>query len=139
PCSGNIWGDCARSYIVENGFVSATPTNPELRRGVEAESYLHAEMRKFVNPDVSFHTLHEFANDLITSIGFVNLDFLGNVGHSIANTLDGRLFIEAGNHQKLASTRFFTFEPHIRHHNGKWGFKHEDIYYFDDSGGIVVL
>jgi hypothetical protein len=33
----------------------------------------------------------------------------------------------------------FTFEPHISQHGGRWGFKHENIYYFDNSGAVMEL
>ena len=43
------------------------------------------------------------------------------------------------NHEPLGSVNFFTFEPHIRKAGGRWGFKHENIYYFDDTNSAVEL
>jgi Xaa-Pro aminopeptidase len=100
PRSGDIWGDCARSFY---------------------ESRLHRKMRAFVRPDTSFHDLYEFANAQIRQEGFENLDFLGNVGHSICQHRDDRQYIEAGNHRHLGEVACFTFEPHISQHGGRWG------------------
>ena len=134
PCFGKIWGDCARSFAIEEGGFVVQPSRPEFRRGFEAQHLLHAEMVQFVSNKTTFGDLFEFANDLIASLGFVNLDFRGNLGHSIATSLDDRCYIDANNRRKLNSVPYFTFEPHIREANGKWGFKHENIYYLDDNG-----
>lgn len=139
PCDGPLWGDCARSFVVEDGRVAVAPQQPEFRRGLDVETQLHAEMRRLVTPQTSFHALHELANERIAAAGFENLDFLGNVGHSIAETLDARLFVEAGNHTALGSVPCFTLEPHIRTIDGHWGFKHENIYYFDGDGRVAEL
>jgi Xaa-Pro aminopeptidase len=139
PRSGDIWGDCARSFYVEEGVARVEPTTPEFVSGYEAESRLHRKMRAFVRPDTSFHDLYEFANAQIREEGFENLDFLGNVGHSICQHRDDRQYIEAGNHRRLGEVACFTFEPHISQHGGRWGFKHENIYYFDNSGAVMEL
>ena len=62
---------------------------------------------------------------------FINLDFLGNVGHSIAARREDRYYIGRGNSAKLGDVPFFTFEPHVKVEGGKWGFKHENIFYLD--------
>jgi Xaa-Pro aminopeptidase len=139
PRSGDIWGDCARSFYIEEGVARVEPTSPEFVSGYETESRLHQAMRAFVRPDTSFHDLYEFANEQIREEGFENLDFLGNVGHSICQHRDDRQYIEAGNHRRLGDVACFTFEPHISQHGGRWGFKHENIYYFDESGAVHEL
>ena len=139
PRSGDIWGDCARSFYIEEGVARIEPTTPEFVSGYETESRLHQKMRAFVRPDTSFHDLYEFANEQIREEGFENLDFLGNVGHSICQHRDDRQYIEAGNHRRLGEVACFTFEPHISQHGGRWGFKHENIYYFDNSGAVMEL
>ena len=83
--------------------------------------------------------LYELANESIIDAGFENLDFLGNVGHSICERRDQRLYIESGNNRCLGEVTCFTFEPHIRLRTGKWGYKHENIYYFDDDGAPCEL
>lgn len=139
PRSGDIWGDCARSFYVENGVARVRPISPEFVSGHEAEVRLHQKMRAFVQPDTSFHDLYEFANEQIRDEGFENLDFLGNVGHSICQRRDDRLYIESGNHRRLGEVGCFTFEPHISQRGSRWGFKHENIYYFDDKGVVEEL
>lgn len=139
PCQGSLWGDCARSYVVEDGAVVDLPQDPEFRLGQEAVLTLHQRIRNQVTADFTFHDLFTLANDLIRSAGLENLDFLGNVGHSIATRLDERLFVEANNRQLLTNVSCFTFEPHIRQIGGRWGFKHENIYYFDDTGRLAEL
>jgi hypothetical protein len=91
-------------------------------------------MLLYVTAATTFHELFEFANSAITAEGFENLDFLGNVGHSIAARLDDRIYIQAGNHRRLGDSSLFTFEPHIRKVGGPWGFKHENVYRIRPDG-----
>jgi len=139
PCRNLIWGDCARSFVVEQGQVVTHPANREFQHGIEVLQRIHSQFLGFVTPDTTFAELFTFTNELIRAEGFENLDFLSNVGHSIASDLQGRLFIEAGNQSLLGSVPFFTLEPHVREQGGRWGFKHENIYYFDEQGQTVEL
>lgn len=139
PRSGSHWGDCARSFYMEEGLCRAVPTGVEFSRGHATERDLHEGMRRFVRPDTTFNQLHEFANELIKAAGFENLDFAANVGHSICAHRDQRLYIEAGNHRRLEEVACFTFEPHIRERGGRWGYKHENIYFFNDEGEACEL
>lgn len=134
PRSGNIWGDCARSFFVEGGVCRSLPIGEEFTRGYETEKSLHEIMLQFVNPETTFNELYELANASIIDAGFENLDFLGNAGHSICERREQRIYIEAGNNRRLGEVSCFTFEPHIRLRTGKGGYKHENIYYFDESG-----
>lgn len=133
PSRGNVWGDCARSFYVEGGRCTPTPTRQAFVAGAAAQRKLHEAVMSFVTPATTFHELFTFAKTQIEALGFENLDFHGNVGHSIESHLNDRRFIEADNHERLADRGLFTFEPHIREVGDKWGFKHEDIYYFHDS------
>ena len=45
-----------------------------------------------------------------------------------------RVYIEKGNMTKLSDVKYFTFEPHIAFPNSKYGYKKENIYYFDENG-----
>lgn len=139
PCIGEIWGDCARSFAIENGDFVANPSQPDFRRGLDTQARLHTEMKRFVTPETRINGLFEFANDMIASLGYVNLDFLGNVGHSIEKSREDRVYIDANNKRELDSIPLFTFEPHIREINGNWGFKHENIYFFNENGALVEL
>lgn len=138
PRKAEVWGDCARSFFVEGGVV-IEPTLDEFVEGKRFLADLHLQMQRFARPDLAFQELFEWANGRIASAGFENLDFLGNVGHSIATRREDRQYIERSNRHKLAEVPFFTFEPHVRTLGGRWGFKHENIFYFDDQGQLQEL
>ena len=136
PQCGDIWGDYARTIVLENAQIRQNASdiqNAEWRRGLLTEELLHREMRRFVKPETTFSALCEHMNCVIEAEGFVNLDYRGNLGHSIETARGARIYIEPGNARPLASVRYFTFEPHIALPNSKFGYKHENIYYFADS------
>lgn len=139
PLREGIWGDCARSFPIENGRCTFSPQSEELAQGIEVEASLHRSLVGFVKPTTTFDELFSFGNSEIRRRGFENLDYLGNLGHSIASRRDDRCYIERGNLRLLASVPFFTFEPHVRRMNGMWGFKHEEIYFFDSDQRLHAL
>jgi len=139
PSLNGVWGDCARSFFIEDGRCVDAPRLPEFKQGAAMQERLHQSMRSFVSADTTFEDLFTFANTMIRESGFENLDFLGNVGHSIVSRLEDRRYIEAGNTYKLSDAGLFTFEPHIRIAGGVWGFKHEDIYHFGPDGRVHAL
>jgi methionine aminopeptidase len=141
PQNGNIWGDYARTIIIENGKVVDdinSIRNDEWRRGLLMEEELHKELIAFAVPQTTFEELYYHINQLITSRGFVNLDFLGNLGHSIVKDKNDRIYTEKGNTAPLSSVDYFTFEPHISVPDSKYGYKKENIYYFK-SGRLIEL
>ena len=97
------------------------------------EEKLHNELLNCATPDTTFEELYFHINDLITSSGFVNLDFIGNFGHSIVKQKSDRIYIEKGNKNKLSDVNYFTFEPHICFKNSNYGYKKENIYYFQNK------
>ncbi|MBQ8418863.1 MAG: M24 family metallopeptidase [Clostridia bacterium] len=97
------------------------------------EAYLHEAMLGFVNEDTTFEELFYYINDQIKARGYVNLDFLGNLGHSIVKDKRQRIYIEKGNTEKLSAVEAFTFEPHISLPNSLYGFKKENIYSFNNG------
>ncbi len=89
---------------------------------------------------MSYDELFFILNDEIKNLGFVNLDLHGNLGHSIEMDKDDRIYIERGSiHTFREVGKPFTFEPHIRRIDGSFGFKREDIYYFDKDGELQLL
>jgi hypothetical protein len=97
-------------------------------------------MPAFVDRSTSFHELFEWANARIVGAGFENLDFRRNVGHSIATGGGHRRFIEAGSEVRAGDVPFFTFEPHVCAVGGRWGFKHENVFFFaGGAGGLEEL
>lgn len=136
PQCGQIWGDYARTIILENGQVTdeiSTIKNAEWKAGLQMEDLLHAELKRFATPETSFEELYYHINEMIRQNGFENLDFMGNLGHSIVQRKEDRIYIEKGNTAKLSAVSLFTFEPHICRNGGKYGYKKENIYYWEDG------
>lgn len=139
PKSGEVWGDFSRTFALEFGAWVAQPKTREYLNGFQFQHYLHSELTKWLKPHHTLHQLFDWANVTIREKGFVNLDFRSNVGHSIATKRDDRHFIQADNHTCLGEISFFSFEPFVRVKGGHWGFKHEDIYYFDEHDQLCRL
>jgi len=138
PQTGNVWGDYARTIVVEMGKVRREVREiscGQWRAGMLTEDRLHEEMRAFVSEETTFEQLYKHMNRRIVEMGYVNLDFAGNLGHSIARRKEDRMYIEKGNKARLSEAGLFTFEPHIGRSGSKYGYKKENIYCFD--GGIL--
>lgn len=97
------------------------------------EAYLHKSLIDMATPEVTFEELYYYINDLIVKKGFINLDFLGNLGHSIVKNRNDRVYTEKGNRKRLSDVKMFTFEPHIGIPDSRYGYKREDIYYFENG------
>lgn len=132
PQNGNIWGDYARTIILQNGTVVDIDgiEKQEWKQGLLMEDLLHAELLRFAKPETTFEELYNHMNLIINEHGFDNLDFAGNLGHSIVKRKDDRVYIEKGNLRCLGDVDLFTFEPHIRVSGSPYGYKKENIYYF---------
>lgn len=135
PQNGDTWGDYARTIILQNGVVTEKEqvVNPEWKKGLMMEDFLHDELFRFARPETTFEELFYHMNRLIEEMGFINLDFSGNLGHSIARQKNDRIYIEKGNHIPMGNVAYFTFEPHISVPGSKFGYKKENIYYFDNG------
>lgn len=136
PQNNHIWGDYARTIIIENGKVIENVEdihNNEWKQGVQMEQYLHKLLIENATINMTFEELFYYINDIISKRGFLNLDFAGNLGHSIVENKDKRIYIEKGNKTKLSEVKMFTFEPHLSTLNSKYGYKREDIYYFKNG------
>ncbi len=136
PQIGDTWGDYARTLIIEKGCVVETAGKikcDEWRNGLLMEKKLHEKMKEIVSPLMTFEDLYFRMNEYINAEGYINLDFMGNLGHSIVRRKDDRIYIEKGNNTKLGDISYFTFEPHISVSGSKYGYKREDIYYFDNA------
>ena len=136
PQIGDTWGDHARTVIIENGCVVKSVSeigNSEWREGLMMEKKLHDKMTEIVSPDMTFEDLYYQMNEFIKDEGYINLDFMGNLGHSIVRRKDDRIYIEKGNRSKLGDVDYFTFEPHISVAGSKFGYKREDIFYFENG------
>lgn len=136
PQIKNIWGDYARTIIMENGKVVDEINqiqNAEWKNGLLIEKELHSELLNFATSNTTFEELYYHMNDFIKKCGYINLDFNGNLGHSIVKNKNRRIYIEKGNKKKLSKVKYFTFEPHIALPNSNYGCKKENIYYFNND------
>ncbi len=136
PQVGDTWGDYARTIIIQDGAVPQSDDqikNIEWRAGLEMEKKLHNKMTEIVSREMTFEELYYRMNDYIREEGYINLDFMGNLGHSIVRKKEDRIYIEKGNYVKIGDVSFFTFEPHISVSGSKYGYKRENIYYFDND------
>ncbi len=139
PQIGSYWGDFARSFVIENGEVTKntnakhSPKITELLEGLETEIKLHSLLQEIAVPEMTFEELYFAINEAISDFGYTNLDFKGNLGHSIEKDKDRRRYIEKGCKLALSDVDFLTFEPHIKEVGGSYGYKREDIYYFSGS------
>ncbi len=135
PQNKDTWGDFARTLIVQDGRVAGQEqiANVEWCAGLEMEDFLHEELFRFATPQTTFEELYYHMNHVIEEKGFLNLDFMGNLGHSIVRRKSDRIYIEKGNRTQLGEVAYFTFEPHISVAGSKYGYKKENIYYFEDG------
>ncbi len=141
PQVGNVWGDYARTVIIENGNVVNEInkiSNTEWKSGLLMEDKLHSELLSFAAPETTFEELYLHINEYIAANDYINLDFMGNLGHSIVTHKDERIYIEKGNNATLGSVKYFTFEPHIALKGSKFGFKKENIYCFVNNRLVEV-
>lgn len=141
PQIKNIWGDYARTIIIENGKVVDKINqmqNAEWKNGLLIEKELHSELLNFATSNTTFEELYYHMNDFIKKCGYINLDFNGNLGHSIVKNKNRRIYIEKGNKKKLSEVKYFTFEPHIALPNSNYGCKKENIYYFNNDKVIEL-
>jgi len=122
PCIENVWGDYARSFIVGEA---------DLIYGIDFENYLHSQLSRITHPDITLHEMYHELNDIINLNGFINLDFNGNLGHTIEKSKDARKYIEHGNMVRMKEIDLFTFEPHVKKSGHDYGFKMENIYYLE--------
>ena len=140
PQSGNIWGDYARTIILQDGEAAKTEDiqNTEWKQGLQTENFLHEALCVFATPQTTFAEVYFRMNRLIEEKGFVNLDFKGSLSHSIARRKRDRIYIEKGNTARLGDAAYFTFEPYIGKKGSPYGYKKENIYYFE-NGKITEL
>jgi methionine aminopeptidase len=122
PCIGKAWGDYARTLIIGKNNLSY---------GIEFQQHLHKYLSNIINSEMTFHELYHEMNSEIERNGFMNLDFNGNLGHTIEDSLEKRKYIASGNMIKVKDIELFTFEPHIQKKNENCGFKMENIYYLE--------
>ncbi|MBC3516763.1 M24 family metallopeptidase [Neobittarella massiliensis] len=130
------WGDFARTVFLQGGQVVTdySRLRGELAAGIAEELHLHQVLLHTARPQMTFSQLFSVLSRQIKDDGFQNLDFAGNLGHSVERDEKKRRFLLPDCHQRLCDCAAFTFEPHIARANAPTrGFKRENIYYFTDD------
>ncbi len=131
------WGDYARTIFVEDGAVVKNDIDvktPEFYDGIAAEVYLHNFLLKTAKEDMKYEEIYYLANAEIEKLGFINLDFHKNLGHSVEIDQKDRVYLEKGVTKTFKEVgKPFTFEPHIKADGGNFGYKRENIYYFENG------
>ncbi|MBR5341859.1 MAG: aminopeptidase P family protein [Erysipelotrichaceae bacterium] len=136
PTFNGEWGDYARTIFLENGkAVSEDEVSlPEFRKGLDAELELHRSLKEEMNPDMTYEEVYLRLSERIKELGFINLDFHGNLGHSIETDEKKRICLEMGNKKTFREYgKPFTLEPHICIDGTKYGYKRENIYYIENN------
>lgn len=142
PSCEFYWGDFSRTVFVEDGKVVKDYNDlktPEFKDGIATELALHNYLLQVAKPDMTFEHLYRIMDNAIEALGYINLDFGSNVGHSVELDSTKRRVLKAGEVQTLNMCDCFTFEPHIGTPDGRYGFKRENIYYFDENGKLKEL
>ena len=136
PERNQVWGDYARTIVIENGtpiLLTSEIHNREWKNGLLMENNLHRRLQEIYDPHMTFEELYFQINDYIRECGFCNLDFNGNLGHSIEKHKEARIYIERGNKHRMSEVLMFTFEPHIGIPGSPYGYKKEDIYHYEQE------
>ncbi|WP_238327499.1 hypothetical protein [Paenibacillus gorillae] len=80
------WGDYDRTLTIIDGNVVDDTGNEsalEFVHGIKTEQKLHDEFIHYIKPDMTFEEVYLHMNEVIQNLGYINLDFTGNLGHSI--------------------------------------------------------
>ncbi len=140
PTVDGFWGDYARTLFMENGAVAPEdlPEKAEHRAGLDAELHLHNYLVERLSPDMTYEDAFRILNEEISSLGFVNLDFHANLGHSVELDKDDRVYLEKGSSKTFREVaKPFTLEPHIALPGGP-GYKRENIYYINGDRFVCL-
>jgi Xaa-Pro aminopeptidase len=130
PSIAGYCGDYARTYYIEAGVARRTPQiDEEFMAGAHAQDYLHAKLMQVAHTEMTFNDLYQILRKEIDQLGFEQLDYLG---HSVQKDMRHLDFIAPDVTRSLGEVGFFTLEPQIRLKGGRYGFKHENIYYFQE-------
>ena len=143
PIFRGAWGDYARTVFLEEGEPRLEPLSPALvpfLEGYRMEQRLHQALMDWATPRTTYEEVWRKMNRMLAAEGWKNLDFHGNLGHSIEERAEDRIYLEKGCTATLGGYgRPFTFEPHICRPGGEWGFKREQIYAFGPTGQLEAL
>jgi Xaa-Pro aminopeptidase len=128
PAIAGYCGDYARTYYIEDGVASRDAKfDAEFLAGSQAQQYLHGKLMQMASPVTTFGEIFALMQHEIDQLGFEMLD---NIGHVIQKDMSTLEYIAPNNPLSLAEAGFFTLEPQLKLKGGRYGVKHENIYYF---------
>lgn len=129
-----------RSFCIEDGQYTATPSDIEFWQGLKTEEDLHEFVGSSAIPERTFAELYVPASEQIYALGYENLDFLGNLCHSIEQDPVDRVYSDQHSEVRPGDVRVFVFEPRIRKRNGRWAQAREHQFLFAGwvTGRVVI-
>ena len=136
PTVDRYWGDYTRTIFVEDGIVAPEdrPSQEANLGGLNAELAIHRALVEKCDPGMTYEEIFYKLNGIIRDLGFVNLDYHGNLGHSKEFDEWDRYYLEKGSTKTVREVgKPFTLEPHIALPEKGHGFKRENIYYIDGN------
>jgi len=121
------WGDCTRCAIIGD-YPEATQALRDLER-------IHYETLSLCRPGMPASELFGLSHERLTQEGFILLDLLGNIGHSLtAGAAYTHGFIDAGNATPMWGA--WAIEPFAQ--RGEVAVKVEDLVWFGRDGCEIL-
>jgi Xaa-Pro dipeptidase len=121
------WGDCARSLLRGD--------NPAQRELLETVQGIHDRVLAAARPGMRACDLHAVYADEVSRAGLLQLDRLGNVGHSLGNaTSYDKGYIDPWNETEMWEA--WAIEPFVG--NYIQAIKVEDVVWFGPDGCVVI-
>lgn len=121
------WGDCTRCEVIGDF--------PEARQALRDLERLHYETLALCRPGMPANELFALSHQRLTQEGFILLDLLGNIGHSLtAGAAYTHGFIDAGNATPMWGA--WAIEPFAQ--RGDVAVKVEDVVWFGREGCEIL-
>ncbi len=121
------WADCTRCRVLGDW--------PEAQKALADLEAIHAKTLAFCKPGMPAQDLFGFCHDLLKADGFVLLDLLGNIGHSLtAGAAYLHNFIDAGNSTPMWGA--WAVEPFAEREG--IAVKVEDLVWFGRESCVVL-
>ena len=121
------WGDCTRCAVIGD-YPEATQALKDLER-------IHYETLALCRPGMPANELFGLSHQRLTAEGFILLDLLGNIGHSLtAGAAYTHGFIDAGNATPMWGA--WAIEPFAQ--RGDVAVKVEDLVWFGRDGCEIL-
>lgn len=130
PSIAGYCGDYARTYYIEGGVARRSPQfDEDFLAGAHAQEHLHTKLMQVAHAEMTFNDLYQIMCEEIDHLGVEQLDYLG---HAVQKNMQHLDFVAPDVKLTLGEAGLFTLEPQIRLKGCSYGFKHENIYFFND-------